>query len=207
VGGFDGANRAGGNALTAVTVLSQLTGERAAADVAAGIAGGGRTGDADAAAALACGSLASLVEVWQANAAASGAVAAIASVGGAREHLQAIVGEALGVVRSPDELAACLTGLAGVRGSLAQLAPASASERLQAAELPGMLLTAELVAAAALQREESRGGHFRTDHPDESPAWTRHIVIEPAAAARAGEIRPAYTTRLAEVGKVSPPAR
>ena len=35
---------------------------------------------------------------------------------------------------------------------------------------------ARLVAEAALAREESRGGHFRTDHPVEDPALAVHIV-------------------------------
>jgi L-aspartate oxidase len=33
-----------------------------------------------------------------------------------------------------------------------------------------MMITGKLIAAAALKREESRGGHFRTDFPDENPA-------------------------------------
>ena len=35
---------------------------------------------------------------------------------------------------------------------------------------------ARLVAEAALAREESRGGHFRTDHRVEDPALAVHIV-------------------------------
>ena len=35
---------------------------------------------------------------------------------------------------------------------------------------------ARLVAEAALAREESRGGHFRADHPAEDPALALHIV-------------------------------
>jgi L-aspartate oxidase len=37
------------------------------------------------------------------------------------------------------------------------------------------LLSAVLIHGAQL-REESRGGHWRSDFPDTSPAWTKRIV-------------------------------
>ena len=40
-------------------------------------------------------------------------------------------------------------------------------------------LLARLVAESALFRTESRGGHFRADHPDEDPAFAGHVVIRP----------------------------
>jgi len=49
--------------------------------------------------------------------------------------------------------------------------------RLQAAEHP----LARLVAAGALVRAESRGGHFRVDHPAEDPAYRGHVVHRPGA--------------------------
>jgi L-aspartate oxidase len=42
-------------------------------------------------------------------------------------------------------------------------------------EAQNMLAAARLVAAAALIRTESRGGHYRTDHPAASEAWLRSI--------------------------------
>jgi L-aspartate oxidase len=39
-----------------------------------------------------------------------------------------------------------------------------------------MIITGRLIAEAALLREESRGAHFRSDFPQRSAAWLRHIV-------------------------------
>jgi L-aspartate oxidase len=40
-----------------------------------------------------------------------------------------------------------------------------------------MTTSATLVAAAALKRTESRGGHFRTDFPDKDPAFKDHTTM------------------------------
>ena len=44
-------------------------------------------------------------------------------------------------------------------------------------ELNNMVLTGRLVAEAALIREESRGAHFRSDYPQHSEAWEKHITF------------------------------
>lgn len=45
-----------------------------------------------------------------------------------------------------------------------------------------MTSSATLVAAAALKRTESRGGHFRTDYPDKNPEWRNHTLMTLAEA-------------------------
>jgi L-aspartate oxidase len=49
-------------------------------------------------------------------------------------------------------------------------------------QLQNMLTVARLIVMFARQREESRGVHYRSDFPETSPNWRRHIVI-----ANAGE--------------------
>jgi len=44
-------------------------------------------------------------------------------------------------------------------------------------ELQDMLTVARLICMCARQREESRGVHCRTDFPETSPHWQRHIII------------------------------
>jgi succinate dehydrogenase/fumarate reductase flavoprotein subunit len=45
-------------------------------------------------------------------------------------------------------------------------------------ELCNMLLVGQLLTAAALRRTESRGVHYRSDYPEQSPRWDKHIFAE-----------------------------
>lgn len=58
----------------------------------------------------------------------------------------------------------------------------SASE-LRSFELVNMLTLAELMATSALAREESRGAHFRADHPTARAEWRAHSVLLPVVDA------------------------
>jgi L-aspartate oxidase len=53
-------------------------------------------------------------------------------------------------------------------------APADDPEAITAANA---VLTARLIVAAALLREESRGGHFRSDFPGLREQWRVHSVL------------------------------
>ena len=46
-------------------------------------------------------------------------------------------------------------------------------------ELANMLTTASLIALGAQARTESRGVHYRTDHPEENDSWCAHLVQTP----------------------------
>ncbi|OBY28693.1 L-aspartate oxidase [Leisingera sp. JC1] len=86
-----------------------------------------------------------------------------------------------------------MTAHAGVRRTAAGLKQALATiarledEQAEDENFLNMCATATLIAAAALKREESRGGHFRDDFPESDPAQARRtrITLEEALAIRA----------------------
>ena len=70
-----------------------------------------------------------------------------------------------------------LGALAALGADLGEDSLLGVIERLQAAHGPAApLLAARLIARAALDRRESRGGHFRADHP-KTAAEARHSRI------------------------------
>jgi len=60
---------------------------------------------------------------------------------------------------------------AGMEAALLTIAEIEARNRVP--RFRNALTAARMIAAGALARTESRGGHFRSDYPDHDPAW-RH---------------------------------
>lgn len=86
-------------------------------------------------------------------------------------ELRAIAWNACGVLRNGPELAAAHKKLQSRRRQ--EIDTPNRSEY----ELRNIHQIAILIAAAALSREESRGGHYRTDFPDKSPGFAKHSVL------------------------------
>ena len=87
------------------------------------------------------------------------------------KDLRALAWNSCGVLRNGPELAAANQSLmANFQG--AQTSPGRASF-----ELRNMHQVALLISQAALAREESRGGHYRTDFPAKSAAFQKHSII------------------------------
>jgi L-aspartate oxidase len=85
--------------------------------------------------------------------------------------IRRLMWEKVGLVRTAGGLRAALTALE----TLSPRIPAGASEARSRATV------ARLVATASLARPESRGAHFRADHPLSDPAWRRRIFLTSAA--------------------------
>lgn len=86
------------------------------------------------------------------------------------EKLRRLMSEEVGVVRNA----------AGLRRALAEI---DRIERTAATpRLRNMATAAFLIAAAALARRESRGGHFRSDFPDPDPVLARRTFLTLAQA-------------------------
>ncbi len=94
------------------------------------------------------------------------------------QDLRRIMTDLVGVERHADGLRQALRGIASLEANAEQVTSAYLN----------MTTSATLVAAAALKRTESRGGHFRTDYPLTDDAnWEHHttMTLEEALAIRA----------------------
>ncbi len=81
----------------------------------------------------------------------------------------------VGVVRDSDKLAEAVITLAKLERESTSLA------------LRNMATTALLVAAAAAGRRESRGAHYRADHPADNPALAQRTMTTLDAARKAAD--------------------
>ena len=66
---------------------------------------------------------------------------------------------------------------AGLRLALRTIADLEANGEGVSRSFLNMTVSATLVAAGALKRTESRGGHFRTDFPEQDPSWQSHTYM------------------------------
>jgi L-aspartate oxidase len=98
----------------------------------------------------------------------------------AEAALRLVMWEKVGLVRTGD----------GLREALAAIAVLAEATPLAAAEARNRATVARLVATAALARPESRGAHFRADHPLADPAWRRRIHLIPEGGAHRLETEP-----------------
>ncbi|MGF1445526.1 MAG: L-aspartate oxidase [Pikeienuella sp.] len=91
-------------------------------------------------------------------------------------RLRQVMSEAVGLVREANGLRAALAEIAAIEGGAAS----------GSAALRNMTASATLIAAAALERRESRGGHFRADFPETDPgaAAPTRITLAEAVALR-----------------------
>lgn len=88
-----------------------------------------------------------------------------------RERLRQGMWRGAGPARTAESLKDAAGALADIRDALG---PATADAT--AAELDLARASAALIVAGATLRTESRGGHYRLDHPEKDPAWAaRHI--------------------------------
>ena len=97
---------------------------------------------------------------------------------GAVQALKRVMWEEVGIVRDGAGLARAVTAILEQERGLLPGPPTRAG-----LEARNMLFTGRLVAECASRRRESRGSHFRSDHPGPSPGRGHHSIIAPGAAA------------------------
>ncbi|MEZ3118155.1 L-aspartate oxidase [Halobaculum sp. MBLA0147] len=91
--------------------------------------------------------------------------------------LQTLMWEHAGLLRDGDQLRAGLEQLEAVRNAADDMAvgPLGSRSFEFAIDVGFSLTVAETVLRGALDREESRGAHYRTDFPERDPEWRQNI--------------------------------
>src|SRR5579863_7420693 len=168
-GGMHGSNRLGGNSLSDLLVFGKRAGD-GAADYLASLSSGARPAvvqaDVDTA----------LAEALEPFSRADGE-----SPYAVHAELQQTMNDLVGIIRREQEVRDALAALEKFKERAQNLSVPG--ERAYnpgwhyAQDLRNMLLVAECVAMAALEREESRGGHTREDHPAMDPEWRKVNLI------------------------------
>ena len=84
--------------------------------------------------------------------------------------LQSLLWDKVGIVRSKEGLEEAVATLAVWQSMVGEPMDRPSYE------LSNLVLAGRLMTEAALMRQESRGAHFRTDCPEPSGEWLRHII-------------------------------
>ena len=171
--GLHGANRLGSNSLLEGLVLGERVGEALAA-------GGSRR----------AGGTQRLLEVHGHRRAALETDASL-NLEDLTYSLKSMMWRRMGVLRDAE-------GLEEIHGKLAfwtRVVQDLAPREPNALELIDMLTVARLATVCARARQESRGVHARTDHPEPVAEWRAHTVLEPVL--EHGRVAGAVLTRVA----------
>jgi succinate dehydrogenase / fumarate reductase flavoprotein subunit len=167
-GGMHGSNRLGGNSLSDLLVFGKRAGD-GAADYIESLSG---TRPA--------------VSGSDLDFAVAEALAPLSRHDGENPYtvhheLQQTMNDLVGIIRREHEVKQALTELEKFRERASRVSvPGGRAYNPGwhvALDLRNMLLVAECVALAALERQESRGGHTREDYPAMSPEWRKVNLI------------------------------
>jgi succinate dehydrogenase / fumarate reductase flavoprotein subunit len=166
--GLHGANRLGGNSLSDLLVFGKRAGEHAARFARENGAGNSNPADADEAMRLA-------LAPFDRGAAGEGAYQV-------QHDLQEMMQDLVGIVRREEEMERALEGLEALKARAANVGVHGNREYNPgwhtAIDLNNLLTVSEAVTRGALERRESRGGHFRDDHPEKDEAYgTFNLVL------------------------------
>jgi succinate dehydrogenase / fumarate reductase flavoprotein subunit len=170
--GINGANRLGGNSLSDLLVFGKRAGEHAAIFAKQNGAAAIDEGQVDAAAKEA-------LEPFERGNAAENPFKI-------QQDLQAMMQDLVGIVRDEREMQQALTGLLELNSRAARAGVTGHREYNggwhTALDLGNLLIVSEAIARSAIERKESRGGHFRQDFPEKDPSYaTFNITVRRGA--------------------------
>ncbi len=100
-----------------------------------------------------------------------------------QESLQGTMQDNVGIVRAQGEMEKALAAIATLKQRAARVGVSGNREYNPgwhtALDLKNLLTVSEAIARSAIERNESRGGHFRDDYPDKDPAYgTFNFVVQ-----------------------------
>jgi succinate dehydrogenase / fumarate reductase flavoprotein subunit len=165
--GLHGANRLGGNSLSDLIVFGKRAGEHAAAF------------------AKSHGTV--TVDQMQVAAATREALAPFDRAESAegpyqvQEALQETMQENVGIVRAQDQMENALQAVVALKARADKTGVKGNREYNPgwhtALDLKNLLTVSEAIARSAMERKESRGGHFREDYPDKDPEFAKFNFV------------------------------
>jgi len=165
--GLHGANRLGGNSLSDLIVFGKRAGEYAAKF------------------AKECGDVS--IDQAQVDAAMKRSLAPFDRESGegpyqVQEDLQQVMQDKVNIVRAHGEMESAILEIANLKARAARVGVKGNREYNPgwhtALDLDNLLTVSEAIARCAIERKESRGGHFRDDYPDKDPAYgTFNFVV------------------------------
>ena len=168
--GLHGANRLGGNSLSDLLVFGKLAGEYAASYASSASTVTVQQDAAETAAQRA-------LEPFARGSAGQSSEGAYQVQHALQEMMQSLVG----IVRRQDEMEQALSGLDALRSRAARVSVPGNREYNPgwhtALDLQNLLTVAEAVTLSAIERKESRGGHFRDDYPEKSADYAGFNIV------------------------------
>jgi succinate dehydrogenase / fumarate reductase flavoprotein subunit len=177
--GINGANRLGGNSLSDLLVFGKRAGEFAAAFAK----------EHPAVAADAAQAQRAIDEALQPFARPAGSENPFTVQAALQDMMQSLVG----IVRTESEMQQAVRELAALSARAARAGITGHREYNPgwhtAIDLRNLLAVSEAIARSALERKESRGGHFREDFPDKSPEYATFNIVTRRAADGTMDVR------------------
>jgi succinate dehydrogenase / fumarate reductase flavoprotein subunit len=168
--GLHGANRLGGNSLSDLLVFGQRAGQHAAAFAKAHGPGPIDTTQVEAVARMA------LQPFEHPPSSGEGPFQV-------QHDLQSMMQDLVGIVRTQAEMARALEGIARLRERARRVRVEGNREYNPGWHTALDLLTiSEAITRSAIERKESRGGHFRDDFPEKLPAFSQFNIVTRKAA-------------------------
>ena len=165
--GLHGANRLGGNSLSDLLVFGKRAGEHAAAFAKSRPAGRVPIAETETAVAAA-------LEPFERGGSPEAPYAI-------QHELQEMMQERVGIVRQEEEMRRAIKGITALKERARRVGVTGNREYNPgwhtALDLQHLLTVSEAITLAAIERKESRGGHFRDDHPDKDAAYGSFNVV------------------------------